>query len=141
MGFSLRVFAASAPLRFEKRGQETYFVLQATLFSGGLGNKYPVPVFHRCGGGRVGLWNGSDVEIPAPEPCLAVVKISICKSLVPQSLCFAFRRLPSVVINRIDAFLEGARIQFILSILVRQVKPGQSCDLKGGHLGNCPLDK
>jgi len=29
----------------------------------------------------------------------------------------------------------------ILLILVRQAKPGQSCELKGVHLVNCPFDK
>jgi len=32
-------------------------------------------------------------------------------------------------------------IQFILFILVRQAKPGQSCELKGVHLVSCPFGK
>jgi len=32
-------------------------------------------------------------------------------------------------------------ILLIQLILVRQAKPGQSCELKGVHLVNCPFDK
>jgi hypothetical protein len=36
---------------------------------------------------------------------------------------------------------EGPSIQMILSILVCQAKPGQSSELKGVHLVNCPFAK
>jgi hypothetical protein len=39
-------------------------------------------------------------------------------------------------------FDEGEGVPSLLYwILVRQAKPGQSCELKGVHLVNCPFDK